>query len=86
MLLLSIKRHGGWRSNAVCEGYIDTSVENKKKQLQKFLEMTDNEPTTSTSNSFYQDFSLLGRELAIPQAIAGISQQNLNVSSKNSIR
>jgi hypothetical protein len=64
MLLLSIKRHGGWRSNAVCEGYIDTSVENKKKQLQKFLEMTDNEPTTvlptvSTKISAFLEENLL---------------------------
>jgi integrase len=84
--LLTIKRHGGWRSNAVCEGYIDTSVENKKKIASKILggEMTDNEATTSASNISYQDFSLLGRELVIAQAKAGISQQNLNVRSKNS--
>jgi hypothetical protein len=46
--------------------------------------MTDNEATTSASNISYQDFSLLGRELVIAQAKAGISQQNLNVRSKNS--
>lgn len=29
--LLTIKRHGGWRSNSVAEGYIENSTENKKK-------------------------------------------------------
>ena len=28
--LMTIKRHGGWRSSTVCEGYIDTPIENKK--------------------------------------------------------
>ncbi|XP_047023444.1 uncharacterized protein LOC124632594 [Helicoverpa zea] len=29
--LLSLKRHGGWKSNAVVEGYIEDSIENKSK-------------------------------------------------------
>jgi integrase len=51
---LTIKRHGGWRSNAVCEGYIDTSVENKKKIATKILggEMTDNENHAMYFDSF----------------------------------
>lgn len=27
----TVKRHGGWRSNTVAEGYIENSAENKKK-------------------------------------------------------
>ncbi|KAJ8910666.1 hypothetical protein NQ315_011184 [Exocentrus adspersus] len=35
--LLTIKRHGGWKSNTVAEGYIDTSKGNKKKIAAKIL-------------------------------------------------
>ena len=28
--LLTIKRHGGWKSNSVAEGYIENSINNKK--------------------------------------------------------
>jgi hypothetical protein len=35
--LLTIKRHGGWKSNTVAEGYIETSLENKKKVANKIL-------------------------------------------------
>lgn len=27
--LLALKRHGGWRSSAVAEGYVDDSIKNK---------------------------------------------------------
>jgi integrase len=33
--LLTVKRHGGWKSNSVAEGYIDTSKENKKNVAKK---------------------------------------------------
>lgn len=29
--LLKIKQHGGWKSNSVAEGYVENSIENKKK-------------------------------------------------------
>lgn len=29
--ITTVKRHGGWRSNTVAEGYIESSSENKKK-------------------------------------------------------
>lgn len=46
--LLNIKRHGGWKSNFVAEGYIETSVENKKKTAMKILgENQKNIPSTS---------------------------------------
>lgn len=35
--LLTLKRHGGWRSSAVAEGYIDDSVENKIQTANKIV-------------------------------------------------
>jgi len=29
--ILTLKRHGGWKSNTVAEGYVENSVNNKKK-------------------------------------------------------
>ena len=29
--LLKLKRHGGWKSSAVAEGYVENSIENKKQ-------------------------------------------------------
>jgi integrase len=34
---LMMKRHGGWKSNSVVEGYIDESVENKKEICNRIL-------------------------------------------------
>jgi hypothetical protein len=44
--LLTIKRHGGWKSNTVAEGYIETLLENKKKVANKIL----GRPQLSRSN------------------------------------
>jgi integrase len=32
-----LKRHGGWRSTSVAEGYIESSLENKKMVSKKIL-------------------------------------------------
>lgn len=45
--LLTVKRHGGWKSNATAEGYIETSEENKKKTAIKIL----GESTSSASQN-----------------------------------
>lgn len=51
--LLTVKRHGGWKSNSVAEGYIDMSKENKKKVAKQILgiEPSSLEPSTSASGS-----------------------------------
>ena len=51
--ILQLKRHGGWRSNNVAEGYIDGSIQGKldtaQKILQQDVEKICNRPSTSTS-------------------------------------
>lgn len=53
--LLTVKRHGGWKSSSVAEGYIDNSKENKKNVAKKILgvgeEILKNIPSTSTSSN-----------------------------------
>lgn len=58
--LITIKRHGGWKSSAVAEGYIDNSI---KKKLDVAEILSNTAPTTSakitenpsTSNSIDSD-------------------------------
>lgn len=45
--LLTIKRHGGWKSSAVAEGYIENSVGNKKRIGQRIASIITSRPSTS---------------------------------------
>lgn len=47
--LLDLKRHGGWRSSAVAEGYVDNSMNNKTKNCDKITSAIMNN-TISDSN------------------------------------
>lgn len=52
--LLTLKRHGGWRSNSVAEGYIDDSMRNKEEISSRITRninlepSVDSRPSTST--------------------------------------
>lgn len=46
--ITTLKRHGGWKSDSVAEGYIENSVANKKQTAIKILAPVEyNEPGTS---------------------------------------
>lgn len=47
--LLTIKRHGGWKSSSVAEGYIENSVGNKKRIGQQIAATIYSRPSTSTA-------------------------------------
>lgn len=53
----AIKRHGGWKSTAVAEGYIENSLENKTNIAKKILSNKDvlKATTSSTSNTETQN-------------------------------
>lgn len=51
--LLMVKRHGGWKSNSVAEGYIETSLQNKKNTAVRIL----GGPSTSTDVNIVADNS-----------------------------
>lgn len=45
--LLTIKRHGGWKSSSVAEGYLEDSVGNKKRIGQRIASTISSKPSTS---------------------------------------
>lgn len=81
--LLTVKRHGGWRSNTVAEGYIENSAENKKIISSKILGETENKgkmkenyqlvSSTATNSSLNeQNFHVLSNISANVGATSGI--------------
>lgn len=58
--LLTVKRHGGWRSNTVAESYIENSKENKKKVSCNILGNISGNDGSSTSSST-QEINLLSK-------------------------
>ncbi|XP_044593466.1 uncharacterized protein LOC123271256 [Cotesia glomerata] len=49
--LLTIKRHGGWKSNSVAEGYVEDSVGNKKRIGEQTARAISWRPSTSREHS-----------------------------------
>jgi len=52
--ITALKRHGGWRSTSVAEGYIDDSLENKMNTAKKIINsvtQNDQNPSPSTSHA-----------------------------------
>jgi integrase len=43
----TLKRHGGWKSDNVAEGYVETSVQNKKIIATKIMGSSDTQQVTS---------------------------------------
>lgn len=48
--ILALKRHGGWKSSTVAEGYIDESVQSKISVSNKILSSIASSSTTTTSS------------------------------------
>lgn len=49
--MLTLKKHGGWRSSAVAEGYIDDCLSNKIDISQKILTNQKQQPSTRENNT-----------------------------------
>ena len=62
--LLTIKRHSGWKSNSVVEGYIENSSENKKRTAMKILGERENIPSTSRGIDIVNNTSINSNQLA----------------------
>lgn len=48
--LLDLKRHGGWRSSTVAEGYVDNSMTNKTNNAAKITSAITNSNSVITNN------------------------------------
>lgn len=87
--LLTIKRHGGWKSNSVAEDYIETSIENKKKTAMKILGEKENislDIPSMSGNIKMQNFSNYSSR-SLGMSTSGINLYNckdctLNIYSK----
>lgn len=58
--IITLKRHGGWKSNTVAEGYIEQSLSNKKKiseQIGHTVNIINQEDIDTPSSSKEQQFS-----------------------------
>lgn len=66
--ILQLKRHGGWKSNAVAEGYVDDSMRNKNNTASKIF--------NSIENNHQEDHPTISN--TIPQL--STSHQNSEVS------
>ncbi|KAJ8976494.1 hypothetical protein NQ317_018438 [Molorchus minor] len=51
--ITTIKRHAGWKSTTVAEGYVKNSIENKTKIANQVLVGTTTSAITKTVNIFY---------------------------------
>lgn len=40
--LMALKRHGGWKSSVIAEGYVDNSITNKTETSNKILQSVSN--------------------------------------------
>lgn len=90
----SLKRHGGWRSTAVAEGYIEESLRNKNETASKILNLDKNIDTESSSlkstvvnrilNSQQDDTTVL-HGFNFQNAIISHSTFNINLVNKNSV-
>ena len=54
--ITSLKRHGGWKSTSVAEGYVEESLTNKKQTALKILSPIDYNAGTSTEISAASEF------------------------------
>lgn len=77
--LTTIKRHGGWRSDQVAEGYIEESVENKSKitdSITEHIHLISNEPQPGTSGA--QNTEVLQSQTSSSSSIHNIPSSQIN--------
>ena len=60
--LLALKRHGGWKSAAVAEGYIDDSIANKTATAQKICHSIDKPSTLTDKNKCFSYDIIINKE------------------------
>ncbi|KAJ3661338.1 hypothetical protein Zmor_005737 [Zophobas morio] len=77
--LLSLKRHGGWKSSSVAEGYIDDSISNKKKIAEMVQSSFTTHSLPPTSVSFPStSVSFPSTSVSFPSTSRGPEHEILN--------
>lgn len=66
--ILSLKRHGGWKSTTVAESYLEESIGNKISICNKILGLGGNQPSTSSTMNLTE--SDVGTSTQLPSTTA----------------
>lgn len=92
--IIQLKKHGGWKSSTVAEGYVDDSLQNKMDSATKILAGTSNvlnayEPTKkaigSTSNINLDDITISSNSLNVANSntSSNVSSSSLQINNAN---
>lgn len=60
--LTCLKRHGGWRSDTVAEGYIEGSLENKMTTARKIFSVNETSKPSTSANSLFLENSVANNQ------------------------
>lgn len=66
--ITTLKRHGGWKSTAIAESYIDDSISGKMKIADTFASSV-NQPSTCTKDTVQATDSLLESHIALSNTV-----------------
>ncbi|KAJ8914729.1 hypothetical protein NQ315_017439 [Exocentrus adspersus] len=78
--ITNIKRHGGWKSASVAEGYLEDSLQNKKKIAPQILRCVSPKPNTSTLKETDNDLD----SIAVEQQYVEENASNVPKRQENS--
>lgn len=71
--ILELKKHGGWKSGQVAEGYIEESINNKRKTAKKITNSIDEASSSNQAES----------TAAVPEKKIKINMHNDNATTSN---
>jgi hypothetical protein len=60
-----LKRHGGWKSDSVAEGYIEQSLKHKEDVARKKFRLDESSTSTSTSGMITHEEPTNGNEVKV---------------------
>lgn len=82
--LLTLKRHGGWKSSTVAEGYVDDSLANKSSISKRILtDITDKGITSNVNQDMSNRIINLGKNKGEGSSIVLENCSNFNVNIYN---
>lgn len=81
-----LKRHGGWKSSSVAEGYIEESITNKKETAKRILAPVDyNKPSTSKDTNWNTPNELIpNEEYTITNNLEQTNNKIMNIDNETS--
>ncbi|KAJ8972502.1 hypothetical protein NQ317_018635 [Molorchus minor] len=78
--ITTIKRHAGWKSTTVAEGYVENSIENKTKNANQVLVGTTTSAITKTVNKLISTPTVEKRAVPFPLFVWRVAAVELSVN------